>query len=212
MKSIFITGTGTGIGKTICSAILTEALQADYWKPIQAGYEDGTDAGTVRQLITNTKTVIHPEVYKLALPASPHLSARAEQLTIDTNKIADIHASMEKRNDYLLIEGAGGIMVPVNDHEFVIDLVSKLNAAAIIVSRNYLGSINHSLLTAMALKQYHIPVLGWMFTDEFMHYESELVNWTGIPKIGTIPWQTRIDPAFISSEAERLRPAISSLL
>lgn len=212
MKSIFITGTGTGIGKTICSAVLAQALKADYWKPIQAGYDDGTDAGSVRDLVSNSKTVIHPEQYMLSLPASPHISARAEGITIDTNLIAAAHKRLPDQNNYLLIEGAGGIMVPLNEKEFIIDLVKKLNAPAIIVSRNYLGSINHSLLTAMALAKYEIPVLGWIFNDQFMDYEDELVNWTGIPKIGNIPWQDKVDKAFIAEQAERLGPALRSLL
>lgn len=212
MRSIFITGTGTGIGKTICSAVLAEALKADYWKPIQAGFEDGTDAGSVRQLVSNEKTVIHPELYKLALPASPHISARAEGLTIDTDLIAAAHRDLPDQNNYLLIEGAGGIMVPLNEKEFVIDLIKKLNTTAIIVSRNYLGSINHSLLTAMALAKYDIPVLGWIFNDQFMDYEDELVGWTGIPRIGSLPWQEKVDQRFVAAQAEILRPVLRSLL
>jgi dethiobiotin synthetase len=212
MRSIFITGTGTGIGKTICSAVLAEALNADYWKPIQAGYEEGTDACTVRDLVANKKTVIHPEVYKLALPASPHISARAENTRVDTDRIAEAHARLSCRNDFLLIEGAGGIMVPLNDKEFVIDLIKKLDASVIIVSRNYLGSINHSLLTAMALEKFKIPVIGWIFNDHFMDYEDELVGWTGIPKIGSLPWQERIDKSFVSAAADSLRPLLRSLL
>jgi dethiobiotin synthetase len=212
MRSIFITGTGTGIGKTVCSAVLAEALKADYWKPIQAGFEDGTDAGSVRELISNEKTFIHRELYKLALPASPHISARAEGLTIDTDLIAAAHQDLPNQNNYLLIEGAGGIMVPLNEKEFVIDLIKKLNASAIIVSRNYLGSINHSLLTAMALAKYEIPVLGWVFNDQFMHYEDELVGWTGIPKIGSLPWQEKADQRFVAAQAEIFRPVLSSML
>src|SRR6478735_10328601 len=87
MKPIFITGSGTGIGKTVASAIITEALQADYWKPIQAGFDDGTDALTVKDLISNTQTIIHPEVYKLQLPASPHIAAREENTTINLEVI-----------------------------------------------------------------------------------------------------------------------------
>ncbi len=212
MRSIFITGTGTGIGKTVCSAVLAEALNADYWKPVQAGFEDGTDAQTVRNLVSNDRTVIHPELYKLALPASPHLSARAEGLQIDTDLIAKAHANLSTRNDFLLIEGAGGIMVPLNDDEFMIDLIKKLDAAVVIVSRNYLGSINHSLLTAKLLGQYKVPVLGWLFNDRFMDYEQELVNWSGIPAIGNIPWQSGIDRAFVKEQAEKVEPELRRLL
>jgi dethiobiotin synthetase len=100
----------------------------------------------------------------------------------------------------------------LNEKEFVIDLIKKLNASAIIVSRNYLGSINHSLLTAMALAKYEIPVLGWVFNNQFMHYEDELVGWTGIPKIGSLPWQEKADQRFVAAQAEIFRPVLSSML
>src|SRR3954447_26120863 len=112
MKPIFITGIGTGIGKTVASAIITEALQADYWKPVQAGFYDGTDALTVKDLISNTQTVIHPEVYKLQLPASPHIAAREENLTISLDAIYQHYSQLNTHNSPLIIEGAGGLLVP----------------------------------------------------------------------------------------------------
>src|SRR4051794_33959492 len=120
MKPIFITGIGTGVGKTVISAIVTEGLQADYWKPIQAGFEDGTDSQTVQSLLSNSKTVIHPETYKLRLPASPHISAREENLIITIDKIVEDfnHIKATSVADYLVIEGAGGLLVPINDNQF----------------------------------------------------------------------------------------------
>jgi len=153
LTPIFITGIGTGIGKTVISAIVTEALQADYWKPIQAGFDDGTDALQVANLISNQQTIIHPEVYKLQMPASPHIAARAEGIEIELNKITDCYCHLSSVNSHLIIEGAGGLLVPVNEKEFIADIILQLKATVILVSRNYLGSINHSLLTAEVCKQ-----------------------------------------------------------
>ena len=150
MKPIFITGTGTGVGKTLVAAIVAEALQADYWKPVQAGFEKGTDSLWVAPMISNKKTVIHPEVYKFKMPASPHLAAKAEDTKII---LKDIVHHLPKTKKKLIIEGAGGLMVPLNKKEFVIQLIKKLKARVIIVSKNELGSINHSLLTAAVLKK-----------------------------------------------------------
>ncbi|MBC7722436.1 MAG: dethiobiotin synthase [Pedobacter sp.] len=222
MIPLFITGIGTGIGKTIVSAIVTEALRADYWKPIQAGFEDGTDALQVQLLISNSQTIIHPEVYKLQLAASPHIAARNEGLIIDIPTIVNRQPLNVNRNlsnhqlptpnSQLIIEGAGGIMVPLNDHEFVIDLVATLKAKVILVSRNYLGSINHSLLTANICKQRGIDVLGWIFNDQYLDYENEIVAWTGYPKIASIPFVEKVDKAFVLQQANAIRLSLQQLL
>ena len=211
MASIFITGIGTGIGKTVVSAIITEALEADYWKPIQAGFEDGTDALQVGSLISNTKTIIHPEVYKLQMPASPHIAAREEGVSINLGKIVR-HSSLITHNSSLVIEGAGGILVPLNDNEFVIDLIEQLGAKVILVSRNYLGSINHSLLTAAICKQRNIDVIGWIFNDQYLDYEEEIVRWTGYPKIASIPLAEKIDQAFVLQQAGLVREGLLKCL
>ncbi len=207
MASIFVTGIGTGIGKTVVSAILTEALEADYWKPIQAGFEDGTDALQVSSLISNTKTIIHPEVYKLQMPASPHIAAREEGIEINLKKIVD-NSPYPPLGDGGLVEGAGGILVPLNDNEFVIDLIEQLGARVILVSRNYLGSINHSLLTAAICKQRNIDVIGWIFNDQYLDYEEEIVRWTGYPKIASIPLAEKIDKAFVLQQAGSIRKGL----
>ncbi|MEO8583644.1 MAG: dethiobiotin synthase [Flavitalea sp.] len=201
-RQIFITGTGTGIGKTIVSAILTEAFHADYWKPVQAGFDNGTDSLSVGQLISNTKTIIYPETYKLKKPASPHIAAREEDITIDSDKIKN---EIPRTDNTLVIEGAGGLMVPLNENEFVADLILKLNTPVILVSRNTLGSINHSLLTAIACKQKGIKVLGWIFNDQFMDYENEIVQWSEFPKLASIPWTNDPDKVFILQQAGRIK-------
>lgn len=210
MTPIFITGIGTGVGKTVASAVVTEALQADYWKPIQAGFDDGTDALAVKDLISNAQTIVHPEVYKLALPASPHIAAKQEGLTIDLDNI--LNHKPQTSNSKLVIEGAGGIMVPVNDNEFIIDVIEQLKAKVILVSRNYLGSINHSLLTANICKQRGIDVLGWIFNDQYLDYENEIVSWSGYPKIGSIPFTEMLDKAFVKAQADAIRLSLQQLL
>jgi len=234
MASIFVTGIGTGIGKTVVSAIITEALEADYWKPIQAGFEDGTDALQVGSLITNIKTIIHPEVYKLQMPASPHISARVEgghisiesivnRLPLTDDRIGEQQSTVNGErltaggirstvHGKLIIEGAGGILVPLNDQEFVIDLIEQLGARVILVSRNYLGSINHSLLTAAICKQRNIDVVGWIFNDQYLDYEEEIVRWTGYPKIASIPFVDKIDKAFVSQQAAIVREGLLKYL
>ncbi|NDC43410.1 MAG: dethiobiotin synthase, partial [Chitinophagia bacterium] len=177
MQHIFVTGIDTNAGKTIVSAIVTEALQSDYWKPVQSGYTEGTDTDTVKQLVSNPFTTFHPSVYNLRLAMSPHVAAEREGVTIDPNSIV-----VPETNRHLVIEGAGGLMVPLNNHYLVIDLIAQLKAPVILVSRNYLGSINHTLLSAMALHQRQIPVLGIVFNgDEMEGTEDIILQHTGYP-------------------------------
>jgi len=211
-QPIFITGTGTGIGKTIVSAIIVEALQADYWKPVQAGLAGETDTMLVQNLISNNESVIHPELYKLTTPASPHIAAKKDNVRIDLNTLKEKYNQLPVANHNLVIEGAGGLMVPLNENEFVIDLIKKLDAKVILVSRNYLGSINHSLLTAAACQQRNIEVIGWVFNDKYMDYEEEIAGWSGYPKICSLPFSASITKAFISTEASRIKTSLQSII
>src|SRR5688572_33298169 len=127
---LFITGIGTDVGKTIASAIITEALEADYWKPVQAGDLDNSDSHKIEHYISNDKTVIHPNSYAFTTPASPHLSASLEDVTVDIKKIKE-----PKTKNHLVIEGAGGILVPLNDTECIIDLIQP-DYKVILVSRH----------------------------------------------------------------------------
>lgn len=209
MQPIFITGTGTQVGKTVVAAIVTEALQADYWKPVQAGFENGTDSLSVKNWVSNPGSIIHPELYKLSLAASPHISAREESITIS---IENIIQQIPVTTKPLIIEGAGGIMVPLNENDFIIDLIKALNAIVIIVSENELGSINHSLLTAAMVKAGNFQKAGWIFNKKFMDYEDEIVAWSDFPKIGSITHLTNIDQSSIRIEAENLLPALQHFL
>lgn len=195
--NIFVTGTGTGIGKTVVSAIITEALKADYWKPVQAGFESGTDSEWVKNVLSNGVSTVHPEKYKLELAASPHIAAEKENINISI----DVIKEAMPRVDNLVIEGAGGLMVPLNKKEFVADLIKALDARVVLVSRNTLGSINHSLLTAMACKQKGIRVLGWIFNDNYLDYENEITEWTGYHHLGAIPFVASPDKKFVAEQA-----------
>jgi dethiobiotin synthetase len=209
----FITGIGTGVGKTIISAILTEAMESDYWKPVQAGFEEGTDAGLVSELIKNPANRIHPEVYKLTLPASPHIAAREEGVNISLEKIKDEYEKLRSVSaNPLIIEGAGGLLVPLNETQTILDLITLLNVPVIVVSRNYLGSINHSLLTAKILKQAGVKVLGWIFNDQFMQYEKEIAAWTQIPILGSVPFHNNPDKEFIIQQAALIKPLLKKSL
>ncbi|MDQ2720742.1 MAG: dethiobiotin synthase [Bacteroidota bacterium] len=209
MKPIFITGTGTGVGKTLIAAIVTEALQADYWKPVQAGFQEGTDSSWIQKMISNNKTIIHPELYRLRMAASPHLAASAEKVRI---KIKTIVSHLPKTKNHLIIEGAGGLMVPLNEKELMIDLIKKLGAKVIIVSKNELGSINHSLLTAAMLKKEKINVAGWIFTEEYQSYEKEIGHWSGLPVIGSVKHLPNISKGTINLEAQKMRHLLKKFL
>ncbi len=212
MKPIFLTGTGTGIGKTVIAAILAEALGADYWKPVQAGFEDGTDSQWVQSMLSNPQSKTLPEAYKLAMAASPHIAARSEGITISITTITEFISVIWQREEPLVIEGAGGLMVPLNDQKFVLDLIKALDARVILVSRNYLGSINHSLLTAAVCHAHRLDVMGWIFNDQYLDYETEIASWSGYPVIGSIPRAEPVNKEFISEQAVRIRPALNNLL
>jgi dethiobiotin synthetase len=204
MQPFFISGIGTAIGKTFISALLTEALQADYWKPVQAGFDEGTDKETVGSLIANSQTVIHPETYRLKLPASPHLAAREEGIVISINHMVAQFQSFDPDRP-LIIEGAGGLLVPLNESEGMIDLIKQLGAKLILVSRNYLGSINHSLLTAEVCRYHGLDVAGWIFNDQFMDYEADIVARTGIPALFSVPFLKDRSRETVCREAGRIR-------
>tara|TARA_R110000796_G_scaffold74374_1_gene167112 strand:- start:69983 stop:70594 length:612 start_codon:yes stop_codon:yes gene_type:complete len=163
----FVTAIGTDSGKTLVSAILVEALKADYWKPVQAGKP--LDTTTVKELVSNEITKFHPETHIFKLPASPHAAAKFEHLAIQL----DDFVLPETTND-IIIEGAGGVLVPINQDDYVIDIARELSAPVILVVNLYLGCINHTLLTIDYLKRNEIPVLGIVFNGE-SNFESESI-------------------------------------
>ncbi|GAB2980278.1 dethiobiotin synthase [Mucilaginibacter puniceus] len=192
-RNLFVTGIGTGIGKTIVSAILTEKLKADYWKPVQSGELDNSDTLKVKNLVSNTVSVFHAETYKLTQPYSPHKSAALDELEIHPTQFV-----LPQTNNNLIIEGAGGLMVPLNNSFLIIDLIKQLNAEVVLVSQNYLGSINHTLLSAQALKQYQIPVAGIIFNgDKDAYSEDFILQYTGFKLLGHIPQYTALNKVSI---------------
>ena len=177
----FITGISTDVGKTVTAAIVVEALEADYWKPIQAGDLDFSDTDKVKSLVSNSKTKFHPNAYALQTPASPHFAAEIDNIVIDLKKIIE-----PKTTNHLIIEGAGGMLVPLNDSDCVIDLVHK-DYKVIVVSRHYLGSINHTLLTIEALKSRKINIAGIIFSgNENAATETIILKKTKVALIGRI--------------------------
>ncbi|MDQ6479452.1 dethiobiotin synthase [Dyadobacter sp. LHD-138] len=160
-NKLFVTGIGTGVGKTICAAILVEYLQADYWKPIQSGDLEQSDSMQIQQLV-NEHIRIHPERYRLKLAASPHKSAAQEQLTI---QLADF--KLPETDNHLIVEGAGGLFVPISDTVYVRDLIQRLALPVVLVARDYLGCINHTLLTLKVLKEDRIPIAYFVFNGLF---------------------------------------------
>jgi dethiobiotin synthetase len=197
--SYFISGIGTGIGKTVISAILVEALKADYWKPVQAGGLDATDSMEVQSLVSNSNSVFHPEVYRLPYPVSPHASAARAGIEIEPNRF-----QLPTTNNRLIVEGAGGLLVPLNSKLLLIDLIELLGLPVVLVSRHYLGSINHTLLSAEALKNRQISVRGILFNGaENRESESVIQEITGLEVLGRVEETEQVDREFILNQSKQ---------
>jgi dethiobiotin synthetase len=204
MKKIFVTGIDTGIGKTFVSAILTEALEADYWKPIQAGDLNDSDTDRVRRLISNSKSVLHPEAYRLTRPLSPHAAAAAEGVVIDMDVVRNSMPLTKDRD--LIIEGVGGAMSPVNDSRVVMDLIKSLDADAVIVSKHYLGSINHTLLTVDAMRRRGLSILGIFFNGKPVQSSVDFIlRYSGIKPLGFIDEEENFDKKTVKKYAQLFR-------
>lgn len=210
---IFITGISTDVGKTITSAIVVEALEADYWKPVQAGDLDNSDSHKVKSLLSchtersrSTKSQFYPNSYQLNTPASPHLAAEIDGITIDLKKIQEPNT-----DNHLVIEGAGGIFVPLNEEDSIIDLIQP-DYKVIVVSRHYLGSINHTLLTIEAIRNRGFEVAGIIFSgSENKSTESLILNKTKIKFIGRIDEEPYFDQNVIREYADLFRDNLLNL-
>lgn len=199
MKKYFVTGIGTDVGKTVVSAILTQAGQADYWKPIQAGDLHQSDSIKISQRIDNEKSIIHPERFRLSQPMSPHAAAEIDQVDI---RIQDF--DLPKTENHLIIEGAGGLLVPINQNETVVDLIDYLQAPVILVASYYLGSINHTLLSAELLKKRNIEVAGIIYNGDENEASFQIINkMTGLKCLGKIPKSNAINKDFINRYAQQ---------
>ncbi len=199
-----IAGIHTGIGKTVCSAVICQALGYDYWKPVQAGDPEHSDSIFIRDNVDNPQCTIHPEKYKLLTPASPHYAAEIENINI-------------KRDDFILppsqnniiVETAGGLMSPLSSDFLNIDLIEYLKLPVILVSNNYLGSINHTLLSYRCLRERKIPVAGLVFSGKTMPSSEEMIlQYTQCPLLFSIPEFESLDKdtirGFVSNNRIRL--------
>lgn len=202
MSHIFVTGISTEVGKTVASAVLTEALEADYWKPVQAGDLEDSDSHKIRRYLSNRKSTIHPNAYALNHPMSPHAAAALDQVSIDLSKI-----TRPETTNHLVIEGAGGLLVPLNETDTIAGLINPSDKV-LVVSRHYLGSINHSLLTLEYLLNG-----GWepavLFVGEpHPSTESIILSRTGVRMLGRLPILGAVNAANIRMLANQLRPEL----
>ena len=200
MKEVyFVTGIGTDVGKTVISAILVEALKADYWKPVQAGDLKNSDTMKVQNLVSNKYSVFHEEGYKLTQPMSPHAAAERDNVEIRLENF-----TLPLTDNTLVIEGAGGLMVPLNNNHLVIDLIDHFNAKVILVSQNYLGSINHTLLTYEVLTNKGIPIEGIVFNGpENKETEKYILKHTNLSCLLRVLEEEKVTPEMVKKYAKK---------
>jgi dethiobiotin synthetase len=193
-QGLIVTGTDTDVGKTVFAAALAGALQATYWKPIQCGLEDGGDSERVRALSGLSSEHIHPEVYRLALAASPHRAAEAEGIEISLAKLR-----LPEVATPLIVEGAGGLMVPVNRQTPMIDVFASWRLPVVLVARTALGTINHTLLSIEALNGRNIPIIGVAFVgDEMPDTERTIAEMGNVRRLGRLPRVVPLDRAHLA--------------
>lgn len=198
-KRYFITGISTEVGKTVVAAIVTEALEADYWKPIQAGELENSDTHKVEQLISNNNSKFHSNSYALKTPMSPHAAAEIDGITIDLKKI-----QVPKTSNHLVIEGAGGLLVPLNNTDTILDLIQP-EYNVIVVSRHYLGSINHTLLTVKLLQEKGFNVAILFSGKEHKTTEEIIKTMTNVTVIGRIDEEPYFDKNVVKEYADQLK-------
>jgi dethiobiotin synthetase len=198
--NIIVAGIHTGIGKTLCSAIICQALGYNYWKPVQAGALDNSDSIIVSNLVTHPHCLIQPEQFKLVMAASPHYAAQAEGKEI---KPADFVIPESKHP--MVIETAGGLMSPLAKNYLNIHLIQALRFPVVLVSNNYLGSINHTLLSVTMLEQNKIPIKGLVFCGYPQpSSESFILRHTKLPLLFSIPFFETVDSHTIAEFAKTI--------
>ena len=192
---LVIAGIGTEVGKTVVAAMIAEALHAAYWKPIQAGDLDTSDSIRVAQLTRHVR--ILPEAYRFTQAKSPHAAAVSDGIEVNLTRLKVPHETP------LVVEGAGGLMVPINENAFTFaDLYAEWNLPVILVSRHYLGSINHTLLSVELIRQRGIPLLGLVFIGNNPESEKIILKATSLPTIACIPEVDEVDLSFVQLHAE----------
>ena len=196
----FVTGIGTDVGKTVASAILTEALEADYWKPIQAVDLSNSDTHKVERWVNNSETKFFDSAFKLKTPMSPHAAAEIDGVTLSKSKV-----KRPKTSKNLVIEGAGGLLVPISNTQTIADLISKKDRV-VVVSRHYLGSINHTLLTIESLRAKGLEVFGIIFNGLSTKTTEDIITkMTKVPVIGRIENEPYIDSHVVKEYAEKFK-------
>ena len=194
-RTIVITGTDTDVGKTVFAAALAGALGATYWKPVQAGLEDGGDAATVARLGGVPPGRVLAEAYRLTTPCSPDRAAELDGTAIDPDRLVP-----PALDGPLVIEGAGGVLVPVTDDLLFADLFARWQAPVVLVARTTLGTISHSLLSIEALRARGVPILGIAFTgDPVEHSEATIARIGGVRRLGRLPRLAPLDAASLST-------------
>lgn len=210
--ALVVTGTDTGIGKTVFAAGLAAALGAAYWKPVQAGLAGETDSEAVARLGGPAGVPILPEAYRLRRAASPHRAAQCEGLAIEPERLA-----VPARPRPLVIEGAGGLMVPLTQGYTFLDLFACWGLPVILCARTRLGTINHTLLSLEALRARAVPVLGIAFIGDAEDGTERIIGELGgVPRLGRLPWIAPLTPATLRGafsgafDVAALRAALSS--
>lgn len=195
---LVVAGIGTEVGKTVVAAVLCEALRADYWKPVASGSEDGpVDHEIIETLIERPEQRIHRSSYVFAKSLSPHVAARMEGAQIELERVR-----VPSTDNALIIELAGGLAVPLNDMHTNLDLLVQWRFPVVVVSRHYLGSINHTLLTVEALRHRDIPIAGLVFNgEELPDTERIIERLSGCSVLGRVPWQAQVTRHEISTLA-----------
>jgi dethiobiotin synthetase len=195
--NIVVAGIHTGIGKTVTSAIIAEALEYDYWKPVQAGDLHATDSFFVEKHTGNARTKIHEERYRLAVAASPHWAAEVEGIQIDLDEL-----KIPITDNGVVIETAGGVMSPLNYTQTNVDLLVKLGLPVVLVCNDYLGSINHSLLTIDALKNRDVEIMGLVFCGKEVPSTREyIITHSRLPLLFSVPYFDPLDEIMLCSFA-----------
>ena len=198
-KAYFITGIDTDSGKSVASAILVKALRADYWKPIQAGFP--TDTEFVQELVADNSLKFHKESYLLKHPMSPHAAADLEGIKVELNQI-----NIPQTDNTLIIEGAGGILVPLNQDDYVIDIAKKFDLEVILVSRLYLGNINHTLLSISELKRRNIKLKGIIFNGKANQASQEIIlKKAAVPCLFHILEEEKMNSKIIAKYANKVK-------
>ncbi len=178
-KRLFVTGTDTDVGKTFISAILTLGLRAKYWKPIQSGTIEGTDSKLIEQITGLSADHFYPEGYLLTQPLSPHAAAAIDGIEIDITKLN----LPGHPDEALIVEGAGGVMVPIDDQHFILDVIQRFALPALVVSRSALGTINHTVLTLDRLRLAGVPIAGVVMNGKLNPGNKQAIEHYGQTKV-----------------------------